>query len=112
MNESSLIINKIKIKSKKKLSGIIFAKAFCSINIIIYHYLCYSNGKFNFLFKTTNNSHLGFIFVTTFFCISVILLYYNYPKIKSSKIFYFKRWKTIFPSFYVGFFYYYLKKCL
>ena len=87
-----------KFKSNK-ISGIIFTRACCSIGIVIFHYFCHSNGSFKFLYKTAN-TNFGYMFVTTFFCISGVVLYYNYPIITSKKSFYFKRWKSIFPSYY------------
>lgn len=110
MEKSSLINNNLEIKKKKRkeLKGIIFTRACCSIGIIFFHYFKKSNGNFKLLSKTSNAS-FGFIFVTSFFCISGTVLYYNYPKITSLKSFYFKRWKSIFPSFYICYFYYLVK---
>ena len=92
---------------KNKILGIIFARSFCSIGILIFHYFCHSNGNFKFLF-TTANATFGFMFTTSFFCISGTVLYHNYPKIKSLKIFYYKRWRSIFPSYYICFSYFFL----
>ena len=93
---------------KKKLSGIIFTRSICSIGIIIFHYFCHSKGKFKFFFGSSNSSW-GLMFVTSFFSISGTVLYYNYPKISSFKTFYFKRWKSIFPAYYICFSYFFLK---
>ena len=96
-------------KRKNKLSGIIFARAISCIGIIIYHYFCYSKGKFKILFSTANSSY-GFMFVTLFFCISGVVLYYNYPKINSIKNFYYKRWKSILFPFYICYLYFFYHK--
>ena len=50
------------------------------------------------------------MFSTTFFCISGAVLYYNYPLIYSKKTFYYKRWKRIFPSYYICFTFFYLNR--
>ena len=92
--------------NKKKLEGIIFAWACCSLGILLFHYSCHS--KFKIFFRTVNTT-FGFIFVTCFFCISGSVLYYNYPNINSIKTFYFKRWKSIFPSYYICFTYFFIK---
>jgi peptidoglycan/LPS O-acetylase OafA/YrhL len=92
----------------KKLSSIIFSRACCSIGIVIFHFLAHSKGNIRFLFHTAN-SDFGFMYVTCFFCISGVVLYYNYPKIKSIKAFYYKRWKSIFPPYYICFFYFFLR---
>ena len=109
MEKKSIYINKLENAnhtanknktSRKYLKGIIFARAICCIGIIFYHYFGKSNGEFKLLFKTANST-FGFIFVTSFFCISGTVLYYNYPKITSLRTFYFKRWKSIFPPYYI-----------
>ena len=104
-----LLKGEIDVNNKKeKLPGIILARAFCCLGIVIFHYFCHSNGNFKFLFLTANST-FGFIFVTTFFNISGLVLYYNYPKVKSIKKFYYKRWKSILLPYYICFFYFFLK---
>ena len=98
-------------QERKKIEGIIFLKSMLLHSIVIYHYFCHSKGEFKLLFRTAN-SNLGFIFVTSFFSISGSVLYYNYPEIKLLKEFYFKRWKSIFPSFYICYFCCLLKKII
>ena len=100
--------NKINANKKKKLSGIIFARACCTLGIVLFHYSGPSKGKLKYLYRTANST-FGFLFVTSFFCISGSVLYYNYPKINSVKTFYFRRWKSIFPSYYICFTYFFLK---
>ena len=109
MNKNITKITKKVNNSKTLLIGIIFARAFCSIGIIIYHYFCHSKGKFKFLF-TTANSNFGFMFVTSFYSISGNVLYYNYPKVNSLKTFYYKRWNSIFPSYYICFIFFFIQK--
>ena len=94
--------------SRKSLLGIIFARSFCSIGIVIFHYFCHSKGTFK-LFYLTANSSWGFLFVISFYSISGMVLYYNYSKIPSMKTFYFKRWKSIFPSYYICYIYFFIK---
>ena len=94
--------------SKTKLEGIIFARACCCIGIVIFHYFSGSKGNFKFLLVNANSSN-GFLFVTSFFCISGVVLYYNYPKVQSIKGFYYKRWKSILVPYYICFIYYFLR---
>ena len=96
--------------SKKNIKGIIFARALCCLGIVFFHYFSKNNGNFKLVRKTANST-FGFIFVTSFFCISGTVLYYNYPKIISLKTFYFKRWKSIFPPFYI-YYLFHLKEIL
>ena len=94
-------------KKRNSLTSINFARAICCLGIIVYHYFCHSKKKHVTLFYTTSNSSCGFIYVTCFFSISGIVLYYNYPNNISIKRFYFKRWKSIFPAYYLCFIYFY-----
>lgn len=94
--------------SKNRLSGITFSRAFCSFGILVFHYFSHSKGTFK-LFYFTANSSWGFMFVTSFFAISGTVLYYNYPRVISLKAFYFKRWRAIFPSYYISFMYFFIK---
>ena len=96
---------------RKRLEGIIFARVYCSIGIIIFHFFGYSKGNFKFSY-TSANCDWGFMYVTTFFCISGSVIYYNYSVIHSLKLFYFKRWKSIFPSFYICYIYFFLKNAV
>ncbi|MBQ6962117.1 MAG: acyltransferase [Paludibacteraceae bacterium] len=95
-------------KGKSKIEGIDFAKACCAIGIIIFHFFCHSNGTFKFLYDSANASW-GEMIVTAFFAMSGAVLYYNYPKDFSLKKYYFKRWKSIFPAFYMCFLFFFLK---
>jgi len=94
-------------KEKQKISGIIFSRAFCSIGIIIFHYFAHAKGNYKLYFKTAN-SGIGLMLVTNFLCMSGAVLYYNYPIINSKKKFYYKRWKSILPSYYICNIYFYI----
>ena len=97
-------------KLKKRINGIDFARSCCTIGIITFHFAIKSNSKLRSLFFKTANSGFGFMFVTSFFSMSGAVLYYNYPKVTSLKIFYYKRWKSIFPSYYLCFIFFFMKK--
>jgi len=92
--------------NKQKISSIIFVRAICSLGIVIFHYFCYAKGNYRFLLETANST-TGLMLVTSFFSISGTVLYYNYNKIDSFKQFYYKRWKSILPSYYICNFYFY-----
>ena len=97
------------VLQKERLLGIEFSRALCAVGIVIFHYFCHSKGSFKFFYQTANSSW-GFIFVTCFFAISGAVLYYNYPRVSSLKTFYFKRWKSVYPAFYLCFAFFFLKK--
>ena len=75
--ENNYNLKKKKVILKQYLSGIIFARACCSIGIVIFHFFAHSKGEYKLLLLTANSSW-GFMFVTTFFSISGTVLYYNY----------------------------------
>ena len=110
MKEYLYINNQYKSGKNKKitLTGIVFARACCSLGIVIFHYFCHSNGKFKLLYPTAN-SGWGFMFVTSFFCISGTVFYYNYPVVASKKLFYFKRWRAILLPYYICYLYFYTR---
>ena len=84
---------------KHNISFIIFSRASCCIGIVIFHYFERARGDYKLFFRTANSS-LGFLLVTVFFNISGTVLYYKYNKKYSLKQFYYKRWKSILPSYY------------
>ena len=96
------------MENKNRLPGIIFTRVWATIGIIIFHYFYHSNSTTKFLYLT-QNSDFGYLYVTCFFAISGVVLYYNYPKNFSLKTFYFKRWKAIFPIFYLCWLFWYIR---
>jgi peptidoglycan/LPS O-acetylase OafA/YrhL len=108
--EINKFIIKDSVKSpKNRLISIDFVRACSTIGIIIFHYFDdIKISDFYFLYYTKNFSW-GSMFVTVFFSISGTVLYHNYSKMYSLRAFYFKRWKSIFPAYYLCFFFFYLK---
>jgi len=98
-------------KRKEKIKEIIFIRACCCLGIVIFHYFCNTKGEFKFLYITANSSY-GIMFVTSFFCISGAVLYYNYPVIVSLKSFYYKRWKSILLPYYICFLFFFLRNVI
>lgn len=86
---------------KKHIYEIDFIRTICCIGIVIYHFACHTASNLNVL-KSTVNTDIGRnIIVTVFFMISGFALYHNNQEIKSLKTFYWKRIKSIFPSFWL-----------
>lgn len=94
------------MENKQRLPGIIFTRVLATIGIIFFHFFYDSKCSTKLLFQT-ETSFFGYIWVTCFFVISGAVLYYNYPKNFSLKTFYFKRWKSIFPIFYLSWLFWY-----
>lgn len=88
-----------------------FVRALCALGIVAYHFSCHlREGAFLPLFNT-GNIDWGSTLVTTFFVLSGILLYKNNKEIYLKK-YYYKRWKAIFPSFYLAFLYCFAENAL
>lgn len=85
---------------KKHIYEIDLIRTICCIGIIVYHFVCHTASKLSIL-KNTVNSNVGEIIVTVFFIVSGFVLYHSNKEITSLKKFYWKRFKSIFPSFYL-----------
>ena len=85
---------------KPNILSIQFSRALCSIGIVIFHYFEHARGNYKLFFRTAN-ANVGFMLVTSFFSMSGTVLYYNYDKKYSIGRFYYKRWKSILPSYYI-----------
>lgn len=92
---------------KKHISQIDLIRAICCIGVAIYHFGCHTNSKLSVLSKGIN-TNIGSAFVTVFFIVSGFVLYQNYKKIDSLKEYYTKRFKAVFPSFYLCWFIFYV----
>lgn len=91
---------------KKHIYQIDLIRALCCIGIIVYHFACHTNSGLSILTNTVN-SNVGSIIVTVFFIVSGFVLYENNKEIGSLKQYYLKRFKSIFPSFYLCWFIFY-----
>ena len=93
---------------KKKVLEIDFIKTISTLGIISFHFACYIKSENKFFFRSRGTTY-GFLFVNIFWIISGVLHYYNNSEIKSLKIFYFKKFKALAPSFYILYTYKYFK---
>lgn len=103
-------INSIQTKSMPsgRLLECDFIRAICAIGIILYHCACYSAAENYYFLPPLSNGNWGNTLVTIFFILSGAMLYKNNAKIDSLKKFYYKRWKSLFPMFYIAFLGFYL----
>lgn len=90
------------IKNRKRFPEIDFIRAICAIGIVIFHFSVHSASDCNFLEHHANGTW-GSILITVFFIVSGFSIYHNNQKIDSIKDFYFRRWKSIFPMYYICF---------
>jgi len=97
---------------KEKIIAIDFIRAACAVGIILYHLSCYTLEGAPKVFYHFKNGGYGAVFVAVFFLVSGGVLYHNYPRIKNLGQFYYKRWKTLFPMFYLTWGYFYLHNVL
>lgn len=85
-----------------------FIRAVCAIGIILYHCACYSAAENYYFLPPLSNGNWGNTLVTIFFVLSGAMLYRNNQKIDSLGRFFYKRWKSLFPMFYIAFLGFYL----
>lgn len=90
------------METKEKLISIEFIRVFCAIGIILHHFSTDVSAEFKPFLSFANGSW-GDVIVTVFFVISGGMLYLNNNEIPSLKKFYYKRFKSIFPMFYIVF---------
>lgn len=91
---------------KERIRELDFIRAVCTLGIIINHFtISIENSHLQRLFYTypSGCGSVGYTLVTVFFILSGGGLYYNYNSIHSIKTFYSKRWKSIFPSYYIAY---------
>lgn len=88
--------------ARKGIDEITFARAFCAIGIVVYHFLSGSNSGIEFGHNYPNGTW-GAAYVTAFFAISGAVMFYNYSDIPSVWKFWYKRAKAIFPAFYIAY---------
>jgi len=97
-----------KARKKHKLYEICLMRVLCALGIIVYHFNGRSACNIK-IFDRIANGFWGPILVTIFFSISGAVLYYNYNGSFNIVRFYYKRWKSIYPAFYLCFIYLYLQ---
>lgn len=99
---------------REKIKSFDMIRAICTIGIVLYHY------SYNYIEYGIAGNHLSFfkfvsgdwgsLFVAMFFMLSGAVLIYNHAdKFKLGKFFY-RRWCSIFPMFYLAWFVGYLLK--
>lgn len=93
---------------RERIFALDFVRCVCALIIVFFHYACHTASEHNFFFTNASSDYGGMV-VTAFFILSGAALFYTYPKIDSLRMFYFKRWKSIFPMFYLCFIFYYIQ---
>lgn len=93
---------------KERLLNVDFIRAICAIGIICFHFSVHSSSGIR-LFIEFANGGVGKLLVTVFFILSGSMLYLNDREIPSLRRFYFKRWKALFPAFYIAWTFFFLE---
>lgn len=78
-----------------------FVRCIAIVIVVCFHCACSYNGHYN-IFYSFANGGWGSLGVTMFFILSGVGLSYNYPEIPNLNKYFFKRWKSIFPMFYIA----------
>lgn len=97
-----------KTPNKARLLSFDLIRALCAVGIIVFHFSCELSDTVSLkVLHSYANGSWGNTIVNIFFLISGAMLYYNNSEIKSLKKFYYKRFKSIFPMFYIAFLFFY-----
>lgn len=97
-----------------KIHELDFVRAVCAIGVIVYHVSCYASSDAPKFFRglADNTVDPGTFLVGAFLMISGGVLYYNHREIPSLRIFYYKRWRSLYPMFYVSYLYFYINNVI
>ena len=87
---------------KERKSNIELMRAVCALGILIYHFSAHVNSPLHFMMMYANGNVSGAL-IDIFLIISGAMLYLNNTEITSLKEFYYKRFKSIYPAFYIAF---------
>lgn len=93
---------------KKHVYELDFIRAICALGIIAYHFSNYSLSSFKPFYKFANGD-FGALTVTVFFIITGYALYLSNSEVGNIKRFYYKRFKSIFPTFWLVWLIFYIK---
>ncbi|MDO4938551.1 MAG: acyltransferase family protein [Lachnospiraceae bacterium] len=86
----------------KRLYGLDFIRAVCSLGMVLYHFSAASACPLKILFGNANGNW-GEAFVALFFAVSGFSMLYNHYEVNDPAEFYLRRIKSIFPSFWLGY---------
>lgn len=93
---------------KDRITGINFERMMLAGGIIAFHYYCHSSSEKK-IFLYVNSFGIGKIITTCFFILSGAMLFYNHEVVENIPKFYLKRFKTLFPSFWIAYFIEYMR---
>ena len=91
---------------KRRIPSLDFVRVVCTLGIIANHFAAESGSDIlkNWLYTYPNGyGSIGYTLVTVFFLLSGGALFYSNGTPDSIRKFYWKRWKAIYPSYYVTF---------
>lgn len=104
---------------KERVKCLDFVRAISMFIIVIFHFNCtlaphnVYNGNIPIFFYDYINGNAGQLGVSLFFILSGASLMYNYQDSINIKEYFYKRWKGIFPMFYIawiiGFIFYFVR---
>ena len=94
----------------ERIYGADLVRFISCLGIIFAHFSCDSRVKWYLL--RSPNGDLVYCFVTVFLILSGAMLYYNHQNKLSLKAFYYKRWKSVYPVFYIIYLFFFFLRVL
>ena len=85
---------------KEQIKSIDFIKGICALGVLLFHFEGHYTARYLSFFSKYFN---GGILVTVFFMVSGALLWYHYADRLNLKDYALKRWKGIYPMYYIAF---------
>lgn len=89
---------------KPAIQSLHVIRGISTLGIVAFHFSCALTNTDFFPLLTFANGDWGSAFVSVFFILSGALLYYRYAdseKDNRLRVYYYKRWKAIFPMYYI-----------
>ena len=85
---------------KEQIKSIDFIKGICALGVVLFHFEChYTSRHLTFIMNYFDSGAV----VTAFFMVSGALLQYHYAQQTNLKEYYIKRWKAIYPMYYIAY---------
>ncbi len=96
---------------KERVAGISFVRMALAVGIIIFHFSCHTQGPIRPLYMV-NGYAFGEIITTCFIVLSGAMMYYNHERVSDVLQFWIKRFKSIYPAFWIAYFIEYINNAV
>lgn len=96
---------------RDRIAGISFVRMALAVGIIIFHFSCHTQGTIRPLYMV-NGYAFGEIITTCFIVLSGAMMYYNHEMVTDVLPFWIKRFRSIYPAFWIAYFIEYINNAV